>query len=96
MLNPARFHNYQKCKIRRLTCEDGALGDLGPQVEVLLRVLQEVDELHDLDLGLLAAGNVLERHLKRRKRKEEGILEIRKQFKVHRQWLSPASLFMVK
>lgn len=38
----------------------GHLGDLGAQVLVLLRVLQEVDKLQDLQLGLLAAGHVAE------------------------------------
>ena len=46
-----------------LTCEDGALGDLGPEVEVLLRVLEEVDKLHDLNLGLLTACHVPEGHV---------------------------------
>lgn len=36
------------------------LGDLGAQVLVLLRVLEEVDKLQDLQLGLLAAGYVAE------------------------------------
>ena len=35
----------------------------GPQVSVLPRVLQEIDELHDLNLGLLAASHVLEGHV---------------------------------
>lgn len=39
------------------------LGDLGSEVLVLLWVLQEVDKLQDLQLGLLAAGHVLELHL---------------------------------
>lgn len=34
------------------------LRNLGAQVNVLLGVLQEVDKLHDFDLGLLAASNV--------------------------------------
>lgn len=36
------------------------LRDLGPKVLVLLGVLQEVNKLHDLQLGLLAPGHVLE------------------------------------
>lgn len=36
------------------------LRDLGPKVLVLFGVLQEVNKLHDLQLGLLAAGHVLE------------------------------------
>lgn len=36
------------------------LGDLGTQVLILLGVLQKVDELHDLQLGLLAPRHVFE------------------------------------
>lgn len=50
-----------------MVCPDSVwvshLGDLGAEVLVLLRVLQEVDELQDLQLGLLTAGHVLELHL---------------------------------
>ena len=45
------------------TCQDGALWDLGTQIEILLRVLQKIDELHDLNFCLLAAGDVLEGHV---------------------------------
>lgn len=38
------------------------LGDLGSEVLVLLRVLQEVHKLQDLHFGLLTAGHVLEFH----------------------------------
>ena len=55
------------------------LGDLGSEVLVLLWVLQEVDELQDLQLGLLTAGHVLEldvdvvlHHLRRRLAHAEG------------------------
>ena len=43
-----------------LTCEHGSLGNLGTERHVLLGVLQEIHELHDLNLGLLTAGNVPE------------------------------------
>jgi hypothetical protein len=36
---------------------------LGAEALVLRRVLEEVDELHDLELGLVAAGHVLEGHV---------------------------------
>merc|ERR1719181_752070 len=40
--------------------EEAALGDLGAQVGVLVRVLQEVDDLLELQLGAVHAGDVLE------------------------------------
>lgn len=43
--------------------EEGALGDLGAQVLVLLGVPEEMHELHDLLLRLVAAGHVLEKDL---------------------------------
>ncbi len=46
-----------------MTCQDGTLGKLGAEIEILLRVLEEVDELDDLELGLLTTGDVLEGHV---------------------------------
>ena len=45
--------------VRINTCEDSPFGDLGSQVQVLLRILEEVDKLHDFDLGLFTASHVL-------------------------------------
>ena len=46
-----------------LASENGALGDLGAQELVLSGVLEEVDKLHDFNLGLLAARHVDEAHV---------------------------------
>ena len=43
--------------------QEDALGDLAAELLELLRVLEELDDLLELDLGLLDAGDVLERHL---------------------------------
>jgi hypothetical protein len=48
----------------RRTGEDGAFGDFGAQLNVLLWILQEVDKLHDFDFGLFATGDVPENHTK--------------------------------
>ena len=46
----------------RRAYEQRALGNLGAQLLVFVGLLEEIDDLHDLDLGLLQAGHVLERH----------------------------------
>lgn len=45
-----------------LQIKSGHLWNLGPKILVLLRILQEIHKLHDLQLGLFAAGHILELH----------------------------------
>mmetsp|Transcript_30476 Transcript_30476/g.81987 ORF Transcript_30476/g.81987 Transcript_30476/m.81987 type:complete len:351 (-) Transcript_30476:793-1845(-) len=47
----------------RRTHEERALGHLGPELGKLVGVLEEVDKLGDLRLGLVTASHVLEGHL---------------------------------
>lgn len=42
----------------KCTGEDGSLWDLCTKVDVLLRIFQKIDKLHNLDLGLFASSNV--------------------------------------
>ena len=50
--------------------QEHALGDLAAELLELLRVLEELDDLLELDLGLLDARDVLERHLLLRRGQE--------------------------
>ena len=46
----------------RRAYEQRALRNLGAQLLVFVGLLEEIDDLHDLDLRLLQAGHILERH----------------------------------
>jgi hypothetical protein len=41
------------------TCENCPLWNLGSQVEILLRILEKIDEFHNLNFSLLAACDIL-------------------------------------
>ncbi len=52
----------QRLARARRAHEQRSLRDLGPQFAVFVGLLEEIDDLHDLDLRLLQTGHVLERH----------------------------------
>ena len=60
-----RFAGYrfgeQRLAGSRRAHQQRALRNLASQIAVLAGILQKIDDLHDLDLGLLQSGHVLER-----------------------------------
>mmetsp|Transcript_16082 Transcript_16082/g.34211 ORF Transcript_16082/g.34211 Transcript_16082/m.34211 type:complete len:428 (-) Transcript_16082:1469-2752(-) len=50
----------QRLAAARRADQQGSLGDLGAELRVALWVLQNIHKLHDLDLGFLQSGDVLE------------------------------------
>ena len=62
MASPATAFASRGLARSRRAYEQRPFGILAPSSLVFVGLLEEIDDLHDLDLGLLQAGHVLERH----------------------------------